>query len=74
MFREQSTNSSSTPIHKEVSGMRDPEVLRNVQNDAEAAKTRLISLVSKLEEEGFVRKANSLRTIIMNLEIWQNTR
>lgn len=54
--------------------MRDPEVLRNVQNDAEAAKTRLISLVSKLEEEGFVRKANSLRTIIMNLEIWQNTR
>lgn len=54
--------------------MRDYEDLYKAQQDAEWAKERLINIMYKLEEAGFVRKAKSLGTIIGNLETWQNTR
>lgn len=42
--------------------------------EANTAKDRLISIMHDLEEIGAVRKANSLGTIIGNLERWQHTR
>ena len=42
--------------------------------EANKAKDILISARNELEEIGAIRKANSLDTIIGNLERWQHTR
>ena len=52
--------------------MKDMEFLRQKQSDASVAKERLIQIMSALEEEGFIRQAKSLSTIIWKLEVWQN--
>lgn len=52
--------------------MKDMEFLRQKQSEASVAKERLIQIMSALEEEGFIRQAKSLSTIIWKLEAWQN--
>lgn len=42
------------------------------KNDAETAKTRLLSIQDGLREIGAIREANTLGTIIAKLEAWQN--
>ena len=53
---------------------KDYETLDRLTDAANVAKERLIEIELKLEEAGFIRKANSLSTIIEKLEIWQNAR
>ena len=52
--------------------MKDMEFLRQKQLDVNVAKDKLIEIMYALEEEGFIRQAKSLGTIIVNLEVWQN--
>lgn len=52
--------------------MKNMNFLREKQSDANAAKDKLIDIMHDLEEEGFIRQAKSLETIIIKLEIWQN--
>lgn len=42
------------------------------QRDANTPKERLMEIANKLEEEGAIRQARSLETIIARLEEWQN--
>lgn len=51
---------------------KDYEELRSLQNDASAAKERLMQIQNQLYDAGFIRQANSLGTIIWKLEEWQN--
>ena len=51
---------------------RKEEVLRHYQREANPAKERLMDIMSRLEEAGLVRQAQSLGTIIGHLEAWQN--
>lgn len=53
--------------------MKDYEEKERLLDSATPAKDRLIDIADKLEDAGFTRKANSLRTLIEKLEIWQNT-
>ena len=57
---------------KEINAMKDMEFLRQKQSEASVAKERLIQIMYALEEEGFIRQAKSLETIIWKLETWQN--
>ena len=50
------------------------EAIEKIQYDVNVAKSRLIDVASKLDEDGAIRKANSLRTIIGKLENWQHTK
>ena len=50
------------------------EAMKKIQYDVNVAKSRLIEVVDKLEEDGAIRKASSLRTIIGKLENWQHTK
>lgn len=52
--------------------MKDFEQIRRVKSDVNPAKDRLIRAADELQEIGAIREANSLRTIIEKLEIWQN--
>lgn len=52
--------------------MKDMEFLRQKQSEASVAKERLIQIMYALKEEGFIRQAKSLETIIWKLEAWQN--
>ena len=52
--------------------MKDMKFLRKKQSDVNIAKDRLIEIMYALEEEGFIRQAKSLDTIIVKLEVWQN--
>lgn len=52
--------------------MKNMELLRQKQSEANVAKDRLISIMYELEEGGFIRQAKSLDTIITKLEIWQH--
>lgn len=51
---------------------KDKKILRQLQSDANTPKHRLIDIEGKLRDEGFVRMANELSTIIWRLEYWQN--
>lgn len=42
------------------------------RSSAEVAKTRLIEILSELEELGYKRESKSLGKIIGELEAWQN--
>ena len=50
------------------------KAMDKIQYDVNVAKSRLIEVVYKLEEDGAIRKADSLRTIIGKLENWQHTK
>ena len=50
----------------------DQPDLHTLTLKANEAKDRLIRLESDLRDAGFTRKANTLSTIIRNLEHWQN--
>ena len=44
------------------------------RHEADEVKMRLMRIRDELEDLGKIRKANSLNTIIGNLEHWQNTK
>lgn len=48
------------------------QAIKKAQDDANAAKERLISIMYELEEAGAIRQARSLEKIIARLEVWQN--
>lgn len=50
--------------------IKDYEEKSRLQDEANAAKDRLISIEYKLRDAGFIREANSLSTIIWKLEEW----
>ena len=49
------------------------EAERLMSYDAGVAKSRLMDVMSRLEELGALRQAKSLGTIIGKLEAWQHT-
>ena len=53
---------------------KDKEVKEQVINDVNPLKERLCALADKLYEAGYIRKAESLMTIVGDLEHWQHTR
>lgn len=46
--------------------------IAHLKSETIPAKERLMRIASELREIGAVREANSLETIIWNLEVWQN--
>lgn len=52
--------------------MKDREKIHRLKFDANSAKERLMQIASRLYDEGAIREAKSLETIIWNLEVWQN--
>lgn len=52
--------------------MKDYNEKMRLQDEANHAKDRLISIMVQLEIEGFIREAKSLGTIIGKLEVWQH--
>ena len=52
--------------------MKDYARLSRIKGDANSAKSRLIEVMSKLEDEGFTKEAEQLGKIIIRLEVWQN--
>ena len=52
--------------------MKDYAEIERLKASANTAKSRLMEIAWKLEEEGARREARSLETIIEKLEIWQN--
>ena len=58
---------------EEIKTMKDKlSILDHYQNEANTAKERLMDIMSRLEEEGLVRRAKELGTIIGKLEGWQH--
>ena len=53
---------------------KDKEVKEQVINEVNPLKERLGALADKLYEAGYIRKAESLLTIVGDLEHWQHTR
>lgn len=51
---------------------KDYEKKYQLQSDASVAKERLMKIEDELRENGFIREANSLSTIIWKIEEWQN--
>lgn len=52
--------------------MKDYESIRRLKAEANSPKSRLIEIMSRLEEQGAIRESKSLGTIIGQLEAWQN--
>lgn len=52
---------------------KSKDELYRILDEANSPKDRLMCLRDELIENGFIRKANSLDTIIEKLERWQNT-
>lgn len=52
---------------------KDQEYER-ILSEANQAKDRLYNVAEQLREIGKIRKANSLMTLIYNIEEWQNRR
>jgi len=49
------------------------QVYEDILSEGNQAKDRLYQMIEELREIGKIRKANSLMTIIHNIETWQNT-
>ena len=56
-----------------MANTRIREAIEQAQYDVNCAKETLMKVMSNLEDEGAIRKANSLGTIIGKLERWQHT-
>ena len=52
--------------------MRNIEEIKRLKEEANVAKERLIDIFYELKEVEGIREANSLKTIIIMLETWQN--
>ena len=52
--------------------MKNYEEIQKIKEEANTAKDRLIRAMDELREMGAIREANSLETIIIKLEQWQN--
>ena len=46
--------------------------IERIKSEVNVAKSRLIDMLHELLDIGAVREANSLETIIIKLETWQN--
>ena len=57
-----------------MANTRIREAIEQAQYDVNCAKETLMKVMSELEDEGALRKANSLGTIIEKLERWQHTK
>lgn len=53
--------------------IKEKDAFERTCDKIDSIKNVLISLVYQLEEEGYIRKAKSLRTIIARLEAWEHT-
>lgn len=51
---------------------RDYDELNRLLNEANEAKDRLARLANRLEEAGYLRKAQSCMTLVYKIEEWQN--
>ena len=53
---------------------KNREAIENLQYEANSPKEALMRIADELYEVGATRKAKSLETIVMKLEVWQNTK
>ena len=53
--------------------MTGNQIVQKAKTEANGPKDKLISILNELEECGAIREAKKLESIIIKLEIWQNS-
>lgn len=53
--------------------MTGSQIVQKAKAEANSPKDKLISILHELEECGAIREAKKLESIIIKLEIWQNS-